>query len=38
MKQAAERTEATAVDHYFSPLTENIFIPVCPWTTGNRLF
>ena len=32
MEQAADRAEVTAVDHYFSSSTENIFVPICPRT------
>ena len=37
MEQAASRTEATAVNYYFSSPTKNISIPVCAWTPRNRL-
>jgi len=33
----ADTAEAAAVDHYFSSSTENVFVPVCLWTPGNRL-
>ena len=35
--QAANITEAAAVDQYFLSPTENILVPVCLWTLGNRL-
>jgi len=37
MEQAADRTEAAAVDHYLSSSTENVPVPVFLWTPGKRL-
>ena len=37
MEHAADTAEAAAVDHNFSSSTENVFVPVCLWTPGNRL-
>ena len=37
MEHAADTAEAAAVDHYFSSPNENISVPVCLWTPGNRL-
>ena len=37
MEQAADRTEAAAVDHYFSSSTENISVPVCLRTPGRLM-
>jgi len=37
MEQAADGAEATAVDHYFSSSTENIFVRVCLWTSGRLM-
>ena len=37
MEQAADRAETAAVDHYLLSPAENIFVPVCLWTSGNIL-
>jgi len=36
MEQAADRTEAAAVDQYFSSSTENIFVSVCLTDSGKQ--
>ena len=37
MEQAADTSEAAAVDRYFSSSTENVAVSVCLWTPGYRL-